>query len=271
MSKRILRRSEDMKTKNLVLLLAAVLLMVWSASADAMESGTFDQTYSLSAGGKVSLDNVNGDVTIEVWERDEVRVYAEKTASSLELLDGLVIEVDASAAAIDIDTVYPSSSRNHDSHEKGHHRREMKVEYTLTVPRSAVIDGVDLVNGSLVIDGVEGGVNAETVNGNISVRNAAGGFALSTVNGAVELYADRLTAGDRVDLESVNGTLDLYLASSVGADIEAESVNGRLSNDFGIDVHKGKYVGSDFSGSVGGGGSRVSMETVNGRIAVHSW
>ncbi len=54
----------------------------------------------------------------------------------------------------------------------------MKVEYTLTVPRSAVISDVDLVNGNLMVEGVEGGVEADTVNGNMVVRNSAGDFAL---------------------------------------------------------------------------------------------
>ena len=48
----------------------------------------------------------------------------------------------------------------------------MKVEYTLTVPRWAVIDDVELVNGSLMITGVQGGIDADTVNGNIVVREA---------------------------------------------------------------------------------------------------
>jgi DUF4097 and DUF4098 domain-containing protein YvlB len=145
------------------------------------------------------------------------------------------------------------------------------VEYTLTVPRSAVIDDVDLVNGNLMIVGVEGGIDAETVNGNIVVRETAGEASLSTVNGGIEIYVDRLASADGVDLETVNGSIDLYLASSVGADIRAESVNGTLANDLGIAVAKGKYVGSSFDGTVGGGGSRVDLDTVNGRISVHSW
>ncbi len=72
-------------------------------------------------------------------------------------------------------------------------------------------------------------------------------------------------------MEAVNGRLDLYLASSLGADVRADTVNGSLKNDFGIEVRKGKYVGSDFQGSVGGGGAKVALETVNGSIYVHSW
>ena len=35
------------------------------------------------------------------------------------------------------------------------------------------------------------------------------------------------------ELETVNGSIDLYLSASVGADISAETVNGALANDLG--------------------------------------
>lgn len=260
--------------KKATILFGVVLLVAGGAAGWEKFEATFDQTYALSAGGEVSIDNVNGDVTIEVWDRSEVRVEAFKSASSPELLEALRIDVDASSSSVQIETHYPSdrhSGGNSHDHDQPRERRHMKVEYTLTVPRTAVISEVDLVNGNLMIDGVEGGVEADTVNGNMVVRNGAGDYSLETVNGGIELYADRLAIGDDVDMESVNGSLDLYLAGSAGADISAESLNGGLSNDFGIEVRKGKYVGSSFQGSVGGGGSNVDLETVNGKISVHSW
>lgn len=256
-------------------LAAVVLLFAFSASAGMKYEETVDKSFPLAPGGSVSLDNVNGDVTIEVWESAEVRVYAVKRASSQELLDRLEVEIEASSKSVRIDTKYPNNRRNRD-HEDGDHddhgyRGSSQVEYTLTIPRTAIVDGVDLVNGNLLIDGAEAGVDAEAVNGNIVVRNGSGSFDIETVNGNIEVYASRLGSEDEVNLESVNGKIDLYLAASSAAEIRAESLNGRLENDFGIAVHKGKYVGADFKGSVGGGGSEIDLETVNGAISVHSW
>lgn len=258
--------------KAAIIFLALLIAAAWGFTYETFES-VFDETFVLSPGGTVSLDNINGDATIEVWDRDEVRVHAVKTASSQDLLEALKVEIAAQPASVRIDTEYPSSKRfrdeasDHDSHE----RRHMKVEYTLTVPRSAVIDEVELVNGNLLVAGVQGGIDASTVNGNIVVRDAAGEASLSTVNGGIEIYVDQLGGSDEVELETVNGSIDLYLASSVSADLRAETVNGALANELGIEVIKGKYVGSSFKGSVGGGGSLVELETVNGSIEVHSW
>jgi DUF4097 and DUF4098 domain-containing protein YvlB len=254
-----------MKTKCAVMMTVVLVTAGWVVAGAAFEE-IVDQSYPLATGGSVALENVNGDVSIEVWERSEVRVYAVKSASSPELLDELQVKVDAGNDRVQVDTRYPST-RGSDHQGPSF----MKVEYTLTVPRTATLDEIELVNGNLTVVGVEGGIDAATVNGNMMVRDCAGSADLSTVNGGIEAHIDRLVFGDRLDLESVNGQLDLYLASSVGADLKADSVNGRLKNDFGIDVRKGKYVGSDFQGSVGGGGANVALETVNGSINVHRW
>ena len=135
------------------------------------------------------------------------------------------------------------------------------------MPRHASIDGVELVNGDLLIAGVEGDIEADTVNGTIVVRGAAGEIELETVNGRIELEIDSALTED-VSLDSVNGTIEVFLTGS--AEIRAETVNGNIRNDFGIEVKKGKYVGSSMNGSVGGGGPTIEIDTVNGGIWVSS-
>jgi len=246
-----------------VMTLAAVVLLATGSALAGDYTEIFDQTYSVDHGGQVGLENINGDVTIEVWDQAEVRVYAVKSASSPERLASLEIEVDASSRGIFVDTHYPSSRDLGFADRHGH----MEVEYTLTVPRFASIDGLDLVNGDLLIHGVEGDIDADTVNGSIVVRGAAGEIELETVNGGIELELGSAVSKD-VTLGSVNGTIEVFLTGS--AEIRAETVNGRISNDFGIEVKKGKYVGSSMNGTIGGGGPTIELETVNGRIRVSS-
>ena len=235
-----------------------IVLGVALASADQPYEETFDQTYPVVSTADVSLDNVNGDVSIEAWDRDEVWVRAVKRASSPELLAKLEIEVTATGDSVDIDTDYQRTN------DHGHR----SVEYTLMVPRGARMRGVDLVNGNLAISGVEGGVEAECVNGSMVIRDVAGAVDLESVNGSIECSTiSRL--GESISLSAVNGTIDLYLAPGTSADVSAETVNGRLSNDLGFEVRKGKYVGATMNGTVGGGGPKIELETVNGAIAVH--
>ena len=246
--------------------MALVLLWVGLAAA-ADNTETFDQTYPLAADGRVSVENINGDLNVEVWDRNEVHVVALKEAESAEALEGLKVNVDASANSLSIETKYPSSD-GWGFWKRGH--GHMEVTYTLTIPRGARVSGVDLVNGSMSVSGVEGGVEAETVNGAIRARSVRGLVELSTVNGTLEVEYGQLERTDRIHLESVNGTIELTLPKSTGAEIQAETVNGSIRNDFGIEVKKGRWVGSSMRGTIGNGGGDVSLETVNGAIRVNA-
>jgi DUF4097 and DUF4098 domain-containing protein YvlB len=251
---------------------ACVLWAAWTVTGDSWahseESQYFEEIYPVSErGAQVSLENVNGDVRVEVWDQAEVRVRAEKFASSQELLDELEIKIIASQDSVRVDTHSPdhrfffgwlSSGRN------GHYR----VEYTLTVPRDAELDSIELVNGDLVVIGVQGGMQAELVNGDIITKDIGGDLRLSTVNGSISPEFEDMENVERIELESVNGKIRLILPSAASASVRVETVNGSLRNDFGLEVHKHEYVGADMRGEIGGADVDVRIETVNGGVEI---
>ena len=94
---------------------------------------------------------------------------------------------------------------------------------------------------------------------------------LETVNGSIEVTMDNLAADSQVMIESVNGSIELVLPRGAGADIEAETVHGRIRNDFGLDEKRERYgVGRSLRGSVGSGGARIELDNVNGSISIRS-
>ncbi len=60
----------------------------------------------------------------------------------------------------------------------------------------------------------------------------------------------------------------MSLPSSASAELQAKTVNGRISNGFGIPVNRHRFVGSDLSGTLGSGGARIEVHTVNGTIDI---
>ena len=75
-------------------------------------------------------------------------------------------------------------------------------------------------------------------------------------------------AGAEIELESVNGAIELYLPAGVSARVDAETVNGSIdADDFGLEVEKG-FVGRDLDGEIGGGDAKVSLDAVNGSIRI---
>jgi hypothetical protein len=56
------------------------------------ETERFEQTYPLSAKGRVNVSNVNGSITVEAWDRNEVKLEAVKTADTRESLADVEIK-----------------------------------------------------------------------------------------------------------------------------------------------------------------------------------
>src|SRR6266849_1953218 len=225
----------------------------------------FHQTYSLTPDGRIELDNINGPVHISSWERNEVKVDAIKSADSKERLEEAKIEVDAGKEYVSIRTRYP----NHDqTWNWGSHNNPASVEYTVTVPRGARLDEIKLINGSLDVTGVTGEVRASCINGRLEAHNLAGRAHLSTINGRLDARFDQL-AGSPVELNSVNGSVDVTIPSDSKTEIDASTVSGGINNDFGLHVNNHRFVGHDLRGQLAGGGTRIELKNVNGRIEVH--
>jgi hypothetical protein len=60
----------------------------------------------------------------------------------------------------------------------------------------------------------------------------------------------------------------LLLPSDVDATIKADTVNGNISNEFGLPVRKGKWVGKDLYGKVGDGNVKINLDSVNGGLNI---
>jgi len=250
--------------------LGTICALVLALGAHASEhrgalAEEFHQTYQLAPDGRVELDNINRPVHISAWDRNEVKVDAIKSADTKERLEEAKIEIDSGKDYLSIRTRYP----NHDqTWNWGSHNNPASVEYTLTVPRGARLDEIKLINGSLDVAGVSGEVRASCINGRLKARNLAGRSHLSTINGRLEAGFDQL-AGSPVELNSVNGSVELTIPSDSKAEIEASTISGGIDNDFGLHVNHHRFVGHDLRGELAGGGTRIELRNVNGSIEVH--
>lgn len=225
----------------------------------------FHQTYNLSPTGRVSLENINGGVQIKVWDRAAVQVDAVKKAYRRDRLNEAKIEVNATEENIRIKTEYP----DRDQYFRGdRYDNPATVEYTLTVPRKAVLESIELVNGSIDIDGVEGNVKASSINGRVGARGLMGEAKLSTINGPLQVTFTQLDESKAISLNSVNGSVTVVIPSNANASIRADTVHGGITSDFGLKVKHGEYVGHSMDGQIGTGGPRIKLGNVNGGIRV---
>jgi len=249
--------------------LSACALFILTVAAQASDhrgafTEEFHQTYALTSDGRVELDNINGAVHISTWDQNEVKVDAVKYADSKERLEQARIDIDSGKDHLSIRTKYP----DHDlTFNWGSHNNPASVEYTLTVPRTARLDEIKLINGSLDVTGATGEVHASCINGRLEAHNLSGRADLSTINGHLDAKFDQLR-GSSLELKSVNGSVELTIPSDSKAEIEASTVSGGIDNDFGLHVNHHSFVGHDLRGELGNGGPRIKLSNVNGRIEI---
>ena len=227
----------------------------------------FHQTYPLSATGRVNLANINGGVKIKVWDRAAVQVDAIKKAHRRERLAEAKIEVTSTEENIRIKTEYPDENQSFYKDDRRYDNPAI-VEYSLTVPRKVVLESIELINGPLDIDGVEGNVKASSINGPVTARGLMGEARLSTINGSLQAVFTQLDESKPITLGSVNGPVTIIIPSDANASVRAGTVHGAISNDFGIQVKHGEYVGHNLEGQIGTGGPRIKLGNVNGGIRI---
>ena len=220
----------------------------------------FSQTVALNAAGEFEISNVNGQIEIGTWDRNEVQILATKSARSESDLQDIQIVVTGSGDRVEVDTELP----------KGWNRSG-SVSYRITLPASVTLDA-DTVNGSVSVNGVNGPMELHSVNGRVEASGAVAAVEANTVNGQLTIrYADRPGSGEH-SFETVNGSVRVYLPASVAGRFHAGSVNGSIETDFPLQVTKARFGPSrSLDGELGNGGdTSFSFKTVNGSIDIRS-
>jgi hypothetical protein len=247
------------------IILGAALAITASASAQELRE-EFHQTYPIAANGSVSLRNLSGAVHITTWNQNAVKVDAIKTARNQERLQEAKIIVENTADRVVIRTKYPDRNWDGDGDDDHDGRSLASVEYSLTIPAGASLDEVKLVSGDVDVKGVGGEVRVSTVSGDVSAQGLKGRAEIASVSGNVKVTFDR--AASRMKLNSVSGDVIALLPADASVEVSANTVSGDISNEFGLDVDHGKYVGHHLTGRIGNGEGNLELHSVSGEIKV---
>ena len=91
----------------------------------------FEQSYPLSANGRVSVSNINGSITVEAWDRNEVKLEATKIAETKEALAEVELKIDSRADSFSVETDYGNWKRDRGDKTWKHSRR-LEVQFKLS-------------------------------------------------------------------------------------------------------------------------------------------
>lgn len=167
----------------------------------AEASPTTDQTVPVQKGTRLNVNVFAGEIRVGVWGRDEVRVQSEH--SSRERVDVRTNETQV--------TVRVRSTMGAPG----------SMDLRITVPAWMRLD-LSGTYTDIVVDGVQGQINADTVRGDITVKGGSDFVTLKSVEGVITAEG----AKGRVNVHSVNEGIKLV---DVAGDVIAETINGSLT------------------------------------------
>ncbi len=125
------------------------------------------------------------------------------------------------------------------------------------------------VNGTITVDGLTGRLTAESTNGAIDVRaREVDMLDVSSVNGALR-FGGAVTDHGRISMETYNGIITMRLPSTTGADVTVESSRGAFQSALPITLQPGSLRRS-MRFTLGDGGARIRLKTLNGSITLQS-
>lgn len=219
------------------------------------------RTFELPADrGAVRVNaGTNGGISVEGWDRDDIRVLAKVQVWSRrddpeELARAVTIRTDGTIRA--------------EGPERRRSRRDgVAVSFRLMVPRRSDLD-LETLNGGINVFAVHGDIEFRAVNGGISLNEVGGDLRGRTTNGGVhiELEGDRWD-GAGLDVETTNGGITLGVPEDFHADLTTGTVNGGLDIDFPVTI-QGRINRRRITTKLNGGGPPVRVVTVNGGVTI---
>ncbi len=279
-------------------------LSIFGATAVAAEE--INQIMDAASDGIVTVSNVAGMVDVEGWSRDQVEVSGElgddveeliferdgneveikvktKRRNSRDISSDLFIKVPG-ASSLEIHTVSANIEVNDvtgeqslesvsgdittEAHDSDVDVNTVSGDLGISGDNKAMRSRLSSVSGDIDTENLAGEIGAESVSGDLVV--VAGAFkraSLGTVNGDIVFHAQLLDDG-RLDVETVNGGVDIEFAGDVSARFDIETFNGDIRNCFGPNAERvSKYApGYELKFTEGDGSGRVTIETLNGNL-----
>lgn len=266
---------------------------------------TVEETRAMAADGSVVVENEFGDISIQGWSRNEVRVVGDLSddvkeleiresgnsvrirveyydrrnihGAELEVMipDGASVQAESvsgdieviglSGETIELTTVSGDLEVAASAQRLNLSTVSGDVDFSGTSSRIAV----ESVSGEIELSGVSGEIDASTVSGDVTVYGgevSSGEF--EAVSGDVELRID-LNAGGRIKVSSMSGDIDLYLPGNQQAEFLAQTFSGDIYSDFGrVKNSSSRGPGERLEHLEGENGATINLNSFSGDVSI---
>ena len=252
--------------KRLIIMLS-ILLACNSVFALGSQSKDLTKTFDVNKGTELSARIDPGDITVQTWETNQVKVTVKGLRASeygdvtMEMRNSrLIVEYEESSGNSDVKFIFtiPENFQLRLNTTGG----DIKIEDKIIGKVSVTTSGGDIktadIQGTLSCKTMGGDVKLGNINGELNVSTHGGDIKVGIVTGN---SADVTTMGGDITVKNTEGA---FTATTYGGDIKIGDVGDNAKAvTYGGEIKFGNVSGSVIMETYGGD---LSLESANGSV-----
>lgn len=257
-----------------------------------------DTVIAVDRGTRLDVSNFRGEVVIEAWNRDEVRIRSDLDDQRLDATRaGATLRVRPRSRNGPRDAEFQIAvprwmAVSVEGNQIDVQVRGTEAEVTIeTVGGEIEVDGgrglisarsiqgmisvrgargeveAVSVNQEVVLQDVEGEIYVETTNGDVTLRDIRSGrVRATTVNGDME-YSGEIRNDGRYGFSTHNGDLEVTVAPNANVTVSVSTYQGDFESEFPVRL-TGTSRDRQFTFTLGSGSAQLELESFNGEISL---
>ena len=246
---------EKIRMMRAIVTLAAVFTLISCAPALVLaQKKTFSRKYPASQSVRISLKNGFGTVTVEAWDKDEIKLYADMDSSTTRVVP------EVSADNIDINVLRD----NRGQMDAG------EVNFRIWVPVNSAVD-IETRRGNITVHGVQGAMVRARIftSGDIELSGIRASRVMAENTTGDIFFDGELLGGGTYEFKSYKGNINIRIPSDSEFRLTATAPTSR-SIALGSFSNAGLSFNGDgrkVVGSVGDGRASLTITNFQGSIS----
>lgn len=260
-----------------ILYMSLLQVAFWSSLTFAQSEEIKLQFSQPEKPGHIKVHLINGSITVKGHSSPDILIRfptPKKAAqSSLDESTGLR-RIQATTPSIDI----VEEDNQLIVNAKNHHR---KSDLELLVPFQTSLNLTCVNNGNILVENIEGEIEAHNVNGTIELLEISGSVAAHAMNQNLVVTFKEIDKTKPMSFSSLNAKVDVTFPANLDANLLLETNNGKIYTAFDVELkqeisrEEGVDEGrrrisykSQMIGIVGKGGQEMTLKSFNGNIYI---
>jgi len=239
--------------------ITVLCLAVDAASSQRLSaSDRISRTVPWTPDVPIRIASTIGDITVTGANRTDVQVEAIREAPNAETLKQLEVQVDSRPQALEIKSVQPDDGKD----------PARRVTLRINLPKGAILERVELFEGTLRLAELDRQVTARVERGSIRAESLSGALRLETLSGDITLERTLLDPKGVLHCRVFNGDVKIQLAERPrDARILLLTLNGTITSAIPVTERAG--FGPRFAeATLGSGAPVLSVDVIRGNISL---